>query len=424
MPLKPVQAPASFAGIPNVVSGSVGPNFAREIEIQDGVAIDGSDRTPRTYSPFLIRVLLPDAVGGDQNTTISTQRNPDRAPPSSNVRSDNRDGYTYSQGQSSARVNPSGAAAYARLVNTGEAVPGLTEASSRALEDAYNQATFQQVFGGEVRNVTHAPDSTRTNNVTPAITNDTTALSLALQLKQLSEVPPLLLLINPSSMKVDYTKVAQFQNRNRFGYHYEAWGEEMPKLSFTFRIGAYTAGLQSVGQLGTVASGVQRANRNDSAAYQQLMTLLTMFQGATYVQDTVTNTRAFWMVGNLSIEYDQMVYVGHMENFSFADDEQHPHGGLEISIDFVANRIYDVADTPGEITAMTGPENRSRPRGTLLRGGSGTSVSFFTVPGVGGTSPVSGTVNQAWESAAGATAGSNVGVNSSGEFAVLNTRRR
>lgn len=417
MPPKPVQAPASFAGIPNVLSGSVGPNFAREIEIQEGVAIDGSDRTPRTYSPFLIRVLLPDAIGGDQNTTISTQRNPDRAPPSSTVRSDNRDGYTYSQGQNSARVNPSGAPAYARLVNTGEAVPGLTEASSRSLEDAYNQATFQQVFGGEVRNVTHAPDSTRTNNVTPAITNDTTALSMALQLKQLSEVPPLLMLINPSSMKVDYTKVAQFQNRNRFGYVYEAWGEEMPKLSFTFRIGAYTAGLQNVSQQGTVVSGVQRASRNDSAAYQQLMTLLTMFQGATYIQDTVTNTRAFWMVGNLAIEYDQMVYVGHMENFSFTEDEQHPHGGLEISIDFVANRIYDVADTPGEITAMSGPETRTRSRGTLLRGGSGTSASFFTLPGVGGTSPVSGTVNRAWESAAGATAGSSV-------VAVSDTRRR
>lgn len=425
MPLKPVQAPASFAGIPNVVSGTVGPNFAREIEIQEGVAIDGSDRTSRTYSPFLIRVLLPDAVGGDQSTTLSTERNPDRAPPSSNVRSDNRDGYTYSQGQNSARVNPSGAQAYKDLVNTGNAVPGLTAASSRSLEDAYNQATFQQVFGGEVQNVTHAPESTRTNNVTPAITNDTTALSMAVQLKRLSEVPPLLMLINPSSMKIDYTKVAQFQNRNRYGYIYEAWGEEMPKLSFTFKIGAYTAGLANVSQNGSVVSGVQRASRNDSAAYQQLQTLLTMFQGATYIQDTVTNTRAFWMVGNLSIEYDQMVYVGHMENFSFAEDEQHPHGGLEISIDFVANRIYDVADTPGEIVPMTGPESRTRSRGTLLRGGSGTSVSLFTVPGVGGTSPVSGTVNQAWEKeAAGATAGSNVGVNSSGEYLVLNTRRR
>lgn len=424
MPPKPVQSPASFVGIPNVLGGTLGPSFGREIEIQEGVAIDGSDSTLRTYSPFLIRVLLPDAVGGDQSTTISTRRNPDRAPPSSTVRSDNRDGFSYSRGQNSARVNPSGTSAYDRLVNTGEAVPGLTEASSQSLEDAYNQALFQQVFGGEVQNVTHAPPGTRTNNVTPAITNDTTALSMALQLKQLSEVPPLLLLINPSSMKIDYTKVAQFQNRNRYGYVYEAWGEEMPKLSFTFKIGAYTAGLQRSDQLGFVVSGVQRASRNDSASYQQLMNLLTIFQGATYIQDTVTNTRAFWMVGNLSVEYDQMVYVGHMENFSFSEDEQHPHGGLEVTIDFVANRIYDVADAPGEILPMTGPQSRTRSRGSFLQRGRGTSLSMFTVPGVGGTSSVSGDVNRAWEDASGVTAGSNVGVNSSGQFSVLTTRRR
>jgi hypothetical protein len=427
MARKPVQAPASFAGIPNALGGALGPSFGREIEIQEGVAIDGSDSALRTYSPFLIRIVLPNALGGDQSTVLSTGENPDRAPPSSSstIRSDNRDGYTYAQGQNSARVDPSTVDAYATLVNSGNAVPGLTESSTRALEDAYNQARFQQVFGDQVQNVTHASQSNRTNNITPAITNDTTALSMALQLKRLSEVPPLLMLINPSSMKIDYTKVAQFQSRNRFGYIYEAWGEEMPKLSFTFKIGAYTAGLQSVSQKGFVASGVQRANRNDSASYQQLMTLLTMFHGATYIQDTVTNTRAFWLVGNLSIEYDSMVYVGHMENFSFSEDEQHPHGGLEITIDFVANRIYDVSDPVGEITPMTGPSSRTRSRGSLLqRGSGGTSVSLFTVPGIGGNSSISGNVNQAWEGAAGTTAGSTVGVNSSGEFAVLTTRRR
>lgn len=419
MPPKPVQAPASFVGVPNILSGLVGPNFARQIEIQDGVALDGSDRSLRTYSPFLIRVVLPTALGGDSSTTLQTQRNPLRAPPSATVRSDNRDGFTYSQGQESVRVNPSGRTAYDRLVDTGNAVPGLTKASTQALEQAYNQAQFQQVFGPTVQNVTHPPQSTRTNNVTPAVTNDTSALSLAVQIKQLSEVPPLLLLVNPSSMKVDYTKVAQFQSRNRYGYHYEAWGEEMAKLSFTFKIGAYTAGLQNVTQRGSVVSGVQRASRNDSAAFQQLQTLLAMFQGATYLQDTENHTRAFPLVGNLAIEYDQMVYVGHMENFSFQEDEQKQHGGLEISVDFVANRVYDVSEPSSDIRPMTNPNKPSRSRGSFLRGGNGNNgLSFFTVPNVGGNSPITQITNEAW---ARATAPDP---RTSSDFEVRVTRRR
>lgn len=418
MPAKPVQAPASFVGIPNVLSGTVGPNFARQIEIQSGIPIDGSDSTSRTYSPFLIRVLLPNALGADAET-LQTQRNPLRVPPSETVRSDNRNGVKYSDGQNSARVNPSGRTAYELLVDTGNAVPGLTKSSVQSLEDAYNQALMQQVFGGEIQNVTRPPQSTRTNNVTPAITNDTSALSLAVQIKQLSEVPPLLMLINPSSMKIDYTKVAQFQSRNRFGYVYEAWGEEMPKLSFTFKIGAYTAGLQNVTQQGSVVSGVQRASRNDSAAFQQLMNLLTMFQGATYLQDTENHTRAFPMVGNLAIEYDSMVYVGHMENFSFQEDEQHQHGGLEISIDFVANRVFDVSDPVGEITPMIGPNVPSQGRGSFLRGGRGNSgLSFFTVPNVGGNNALAQTANQAWERA------TTSAPRTSSDFEVRVTRRR
>jgi hypothetical protein len=419
MPQRPVQAPASFAGIQDVRGGTLGPSFGRLIEIQDGVAIDGSTPSPRTYSPFLIRVVLPNALGGDQSSTLQIASTPRRAPPSATVRSDNRSDISYSQGQKSSRVDPSGRGAYDELVNSGNAIPGLTEASAQSLEDAYNQAIFQQVFGVQVQNVTRPPQSARTNNVTPAVTNDTTALSLAVQIKQLSEVPPLLMLINPSSMKVDYTKVAQFQTRNRYGYVYEAWGEEMPKLSFSFKIGAYTAGLQNITQQGSVISGVQRASRNDSAAYQQLMTLLTMFQGATYLQDTATNTRAFPMVGNLAIEYDQMVYVGHMENFSFQEDEQHQHGGLEVSIDFVANRIYDVAPPVSEITPMISPTQPSRARGNFLRGGQGNRLSFFSVPGVGGTSPAAGAVNQAWQ---GAT--SNNPTTTAGGLEVSVTRRR
>ena len=392
---KPLQAPAQFVGIPDT------PNFGRSIDVQEGIPLDGSNSDLRSYSPFVIRVVLPTILGGDSTTLMQAQRSPNRAPPGATVRNDNRDAVTYSQAQFSSQVDPSGKSAYENLVSSGGAIAGLTRASQITLEDAYNQALFNQVFGPAVQNAARPPSNSSNNVVTPALSNDITALSLAVQLKQLSSIPPLLMLINPTSMQTTYTKIAQDQSRNRKGYIYEAWGEEMPKISFSFKIGAYTAGLANVSQNGSVVTGVQRASRNDSASYQQLQNLLALYQGGTYLQDTTTNSRAFPMVGNLAIEYDQMVYVGHMESFNFTEDETHPHGGLDISIEFVANKVYDVAEAPGTILPMENPGSpRDRNQGSLSRSGTGNRLSVFSVPGIGGTSPTAQTANQAWQSAA------------------------
>lgn len=420
---KPLQAPALFVGIPDTTS------FGRDIDVQDGVPMDGSNSDLRTYSPFVIRVVLPSILGGDSTTLLQTQRSPSRAPPSATVRNDNRDSMAYAEAQFSSQVDPSGRSAYDALVSSGGALAGLTAASQITLEDAYNQALFNQVFGPAVQNAAHPPSNARNNVVVPALSNDITALSLAVQLKQLSTIPPLLMLINPASMQTTYTKVAQHTNRNRKGYIYEAWGEEMPKISFTFKIGAYTAGLANISQRGSVVSGVQRASRNDSASYQQLQNLLALYHGGTYLQDTTTNSRAFPMVGNLALEYDQMVYVGHMESFNFTDDESHPHGGIELSIEFTANKVYDLADAPGNILPMESPGSpRDRTPGSLSRTGTGNSMSLFSVPGIGGTSSAAGAANQAWQRVAergGVTAlgpGSTSGVDL--DTGVLSTRRR
>ena len=424
MPFKPLQAAGSFAGIPDIEGGQ-NVSFGRTIDVQDGIPLDGSNAAGRTYSPFLIRVLLPNILNGNTGNQLETQHSPQRSPQSTGtVRNTNPDPMVYTHAQNQTRVDPSGRTAFDRLVTSGGVIDGITRASEQSITDAYNQALFQQQFGPTVRNVTNAPTSDRTNTVTPALTNDTSALSVLLQLKQIASIPPLLMLINPTSMSVTYTKIAQHQNRSRYGYIYEAWGEEMPRVSFTFRIGAYTAGLANINQKGSVVTGVQRASRNDSASFQQLQNLLALYQGATYVQDTEGGSRAFPMVGNLAIEYDQRVYVGHMESFNFTDDEGKPHGGLDVQIEFVANKVFDLAVPSSSIQPMIGPNTpqNSRSRGALQRSGSGNSISFFTVPGVGGTSPLAGAVSNAWESGTGIQTGAQTGVDLN--TGVVSTRRR
>lgn len=428
------QPAALFAGIPDVVGTSTGVTFGRAIDVQEGIPLYGSRSDLRTYSPFVIRVVLPSILGGDRTTMLQTGLAPERAPPTleaPTVRSSNQN-MNYSGAMQDPSVDPSGAGAYKSLVNKGLALPGLTEASEVSLEDAYNQAIFQQQFSQQQRNVNTSPASARNGGETPAMTNDTTALSLALQIKRLSKIPPLVMLINPSSMKVDYTKGSQNQNRNRYGFVYEAWGEEFPKVSFTFKIGAYTAGLANVSQRGSVVSGTQRASRNDSAAYQQLMNLLALYQGGTYLQDTEQNTRAFPMVGNLAIEYDQKVYVGHMESLNFTDDDQHQHGNIEVSVDFVANKIYDLASQPGEISPLRAPSNSDPQsnggRGFLARTGSGSSVSLFRMPGIGGDSSITTDINRAWvratPEAPALAPGAVSGLTGDNTQSILFTRRR
>ena len=115
-----------------------------------------------------------------------------------------------------------------------------------------------------------------------------------------------------------------------------------------------------------------------------------------------------------------------MESFNFTEDETHQHGGLDITIEFVANKVYDVADAPGNISPMRGPDVPSGTnRGALSRTGTGNRLSLFSTPSFGGSSPLANTVNQAWDRAAGAGgvgSGTTTGVDL--DTGVLSSRRR
>jgi hypothetical protein len=117
-----------------------------------------------------------------------------------------------------------------------------------------------------------------------------------------------------------------------------------------------------------------------------------------------------------------MVYVGHMESFNFGEEDTKQCGGMELSIEFMANRVFDLATPPANVLPMEGPQTRNRGQGTALRGG-GAGVSFFTMPGVGGTSSVADSVNRAWERTTGYQAGSQIGA-FEGQHGVLTSRRR
>jgi hypothetical protein len=171
------------------------------------------------------------------------------------------------------------------------------------------------------------------------------AVDIAMQLSAQVNTPPLVLLINPTTLQIDRTKLQQFQDRTRYGYVFQAFGEEQPKIRITARCGAFVSG----------GRGVHVASRRDSLAWQNLMDAFHFYKNNGYIYDTVGKSNAHHFVGALSIQYDQWIYYGHMESFSFTLDEGNQLGGVEFSMDFTVSRMVDTAPQPFTVTPMKSP---------------------------------------------------------------------
>lgn len=381
MSQKPTQPAKYFAGL------STGRSFTRSFESQDNIPIDGSNDKLRSFSPFVIRALAPLILGGEaESDTLRAHRAPTSPTPDGVVTS-NDNSAAYSAALLNAHGNISRSAEdFQSLLALGEAIPGITSASLREINaEAVNVSVTEAATSRLAR------DSPRTR-VIPAHANNVTALSILQQLKALTSVPPLILLINPTSFTVSYAKIAQFQEQSRHGYIYQAWGEELTKLSISCTVGAFISGKQNPSQ-SDVTSGMQFASKRDSASFQQLMAMMTFFQSSAYLTDTVHGTRAHLMIGNLSIEYDQNVYVGHMDSFSYSFDEAEQNGGMKFEIDFTAIKVFDLARPKSALSALRNPGSATDPGAGTHTVGSRLSRTFlsgnqsqrqvFTAPTIG-----------------------------------------
>jgi len=223
------------------------------------------------------------------------------------------------------------------------------------------------------------------------ITDMQVAHDIAYQLERILKVPPLTLFINPTQFQIQYTKIQQYSERTRYGLLRQEWGEELPKLNITGRIGAYLAssmdsaamplnvlsggigigagtGDAGVSALNTTqgsyggfqtqnlaakgqaaedsGTGVQFANKRNSASWQQLMALFTFYKNNGYIYDTLTTpaSNAHHLVGCIAIDYDNWTYIGNMDSFDWSYTEEQQGGGVEFSIAFTAVQMYDKHD--------------------------------------------------------------------------------
>lgn len=312
--------PSAYSGI------KVGPEFEIEHEPLQALPIDGSYRLPRTLSPFMIQVEPP---------LIVSRSGIDKA----------GQGKNYAGVFNAAHRGAPSAWQSARESIRADIPGGSHLANAGSVEGYISQGFTTRSQGGSQTRTVDVKGDGPTRLGTPAIADVQTAVDITMQLRALVNTPPLILLINPQSLTMNYTKVQQFSDRTRYGFVFQAWGEEQPKLSINARCGAFISG----------GRGVQMASRRDSAAWQNLATAFQFYKNNGYIHDTVGKSNAHHMVGALSIHYDGWVYYGNMESFNYNFEETNQQGGVTFDMEFTVNAMVDTSKQSLVVTPMTGP---------------------------------------------------------------------
>lgn len=321
-------APAEYAALKH------GPDFEVEFERNETPGIDGSRDLLRTLSPFMIQVeppLVYAGVGEAQSNLSDILAAGHRHAPAAFQAARNR---------------------------IKQDIPGGNLTSISGSVESFVAGGYQsQARGASRTEVTKTGDTNSASSSgrigSPAIADLYTAVDITMQLRGLLETPPLILLINPQSLTMTRTKLQQYTDRTRFGFVFQAWGEEQPKLSISAKCGAFISG----------GRGVQWASRRDSASWQNLANAFRFYKHNGYIYDSVGKSNAHHFVGALSIHYDGWVYYGNMESFSYSYDENSQLGGVAFDMEFTVNAMVDTTPSTVLVSPMKSPlPSKSDPR--------------------------------------------------------------
>lgn len=163
--------------------------------------------------------------------------------------------------------------------------------------------------------------------------------SIALQHRRIELAPPIVFLINPTSMAFSFESIQNYSESTRYGFVFYRWGEQLTTIEISCKIGAFIAGRAQretpdvSGNLKGV-SGLQFASRRDSAGWRQLMNILALYRNSSAIHDVLGRSRAFHDVGTQSIYYDGQRWVGRIKELSFLVGEEQQNGNIEFTMSF------------------------------------------------------------------------------------------
>ena len=355
---------------------SVGPRFAYFFETQGGVPVDGTDARLRALSPFIIRFVPPDAL-----LTVAEQYAEQNAAELSAIAE--ADAALVASGNDPARLTAANSAleaSRARQVADMARNVGLIQSAAIGADNtnattaaAYALSSVSAIGNLSNENIAQLESFVASGKVITSqqsgfistLADAFTAADISLQLARMLKAEPLQLLVNPTDMTINHTKIQNYQQRGRFGYTFEAWGNELPVISITGSTAGFVAGAPDVeGGLqdqisfnSNVPTGYQEASRKDSAAWQNFMSLYHFYRNNGYVYDTLGKSEAHLFIGSVAIDYDQFTYVGNIDNFSFSYAADSPNR-IQFEMEFHVTKMYDNSRSNSTVAPLSsGPIN-------------------------------------------------------------------
>lgn len=337
--IKTVPAAETYGRLP------LGVRVTRNYSIQQSTPIDGSRSLSRVLSPFSIELVPPLVFGNDPVLGNGQKKKAQTGIFEAALTSN--DAFKRAKDRRNSNLIATGKVLGNKQITRLEAIVTNGKLHRRYAAD---KTRFQE--GGD-------------SFLDPQIADVLTAADIALQLNHMLNTPPLILLINPQSLSVTYNRLQQYSERTRTGYVFQHWGEEQPKLSISGMIGAFIAGANPwdsqrafvAGRSGQIdqVSGVQFASKHDSASFQNLMSLFSFYLNNGYIHDTLGKSYANHFVGALAIRYDQWVYIGNIDSFSYGYEDTKQRGGLQFDMEFTVSQMYDTSQNMNVVRPMQAP---------------------------------------------------------------------
>ena len=322
-------------------------------EEQQNPPFSGENKNVRHYSPFTIALLPPKEISA-LNTGSSANKDPyswsslgklttKLVSGAENIMATpktNTNYYLWGFGEDSEAVHGDSKRLGTRSKQATKLDQTISELSMLVYEGQISTQTEHTLQGSNFEGA----------HKTPLISVANIA-DIYMQMLDMFRTPPLLLLVNPTSMNVTYAKIQAHQERTRYGYIFQAWGEQLPVLNFSGRIGAFYGGESPGGRRRfmsfeetTHVSGVQEASRRVSPAFQNLMNLMKLYKNNAFIRDNVGGSQANHLVGMVELSYDGARYIGHFDKLEFTFEESNNLGGVNFSFDFTATEIRRNAD--------------------------------------------------------------------------------
>ena len=162
--------------------------------------------------------------------------------------------------------------------------------------------------------------------------------ALRAQIQAIQNIPPLILLINPSQFSLSFEHTTDSSVKTRHGHIVHMWIEKPARISAS----GVTAGQYVVNAEGH--GGLTNENRVHSLSYANLSSLIGIYKnnGRIFIGDEANSTnRGVQLLSfTVFIYYDEHLYLGSFDDFQVIDDANKPYN---MSYDMKFSVRYDLA---------------------------------------------------------------------------------